>query len=210
MEIVRARQRSPPHKKSPRSSYTILHDTPFGPKSQICTSPHVLVKSRTALKFYQRVVRAQLNTLPKTACRNSNQNRRSGLSKIGEFGSMMFAIFIIIIIFQRYLATAISPTSITWNRTKFGTQLPYIIPQDYFWIYSKILNFSKFLDFSGIDLGLRYFTHYGVPGDGDFTNFHHAESNQIWYTASLHHSLGLFLDLFQNIEFFSTFGLFCN
>merc|ERR1711973_832788 len=57
--------------------------------------------------------------------------------------------------------------------------------------------------------GTWIFYAYGVPGEGDFNHFHWSESNQIWYAASLHHSLGLFLDLFQNIEFFETYDTFC-
>ena len=47
-----------------------------------------------------------------------------------------------------------------------------------------------------------------LTGEGDLTNFQWSESIQIWYAASLHHSLGLFLDLVENIEFFSTFDIF--
>ena len=49
-----------------------------------------------------------------------------------------------------------------------------------------------------------------LTGEGDLTNFQWSESIQIWYAASLHHSLGLFLDLVENIEFFSTFDIFEN
>ena len=97
----------------------------FGPKSQICTSPPVLVKNCTALKFYQRVVRAQLNLLPFTAYRNSTWNRSSELSRIGEFGSMLLPSSSSS---NANLATAISPTSVRRNRAKFGTPLPHIIP----------------------------------------------------------------------------------
>ena len=53
------------------------------------------------------------------------------------------AIFFLSSFFQRLLAKAISPTSNGRNQTKFGMQLPYIIPLD--WIYSKILSFSKLM-----------------------------------------------------------------
>jgi len=47
-----------------------------------------------------------------------------------------------------------------------------------------------------------------LAGEGDFTNFQWSESNEIWWAASLHHSLGLFLDLSKNIEFFETYDTF--
>ena len=56
--------------------------------------------------------------------------------------------------------------------------------------------------------GTWIFYAYRVPGEEDFINFHWSESNQIWYAASLHHSLGLFLDLFQNIDFFKTYDTY--
>ena len=49
---------------------------------------------------------------------------------------------------------------------------------------------------------------YALAGEGDFTNFQWSESNEIWYAASIHPSLGLFLDLFQNIDFFKTYDTF--
>ena len=49
-----------------------------------------------------------------------------------------------------------------------------------------------------------------LTGEGDLTNFQWSESIQIWYAASLRNSLGLFLDLVENIEFFSTFDIFEN
>ena len=70
----------------------------------------------------------------------TQQNRGIWLNNVA-----IFLIIILIFIFQRYLATAISPTSIARNRTKFGTQLPYTISQDWFWLYSEILNFSQLL-----------------------------------------------------------------
>ena len=80
--------------------------------------------------------------------------------------------------------------------------------KDSFWIYSKILNFSQLMTLFESSSGTQIFYAYGVPGEGDFNNFHWSESNQIWYAASLHHSLGLFLDLFKNIEFFETYDTF--
>ena len=93
------------------------------------------------------------------------------------------------------------------NPTKFDTWFPYTIVCDCFWIYSKIFNFSWVLDFFEAHLGLRNFTYPVVPGVDYFINFYLLDSNQIWYTPSLHYSLQLFLDLFQNIEFFLSFAL---
>ena len=81
-------------------------------------------------------------------------------------------------------------------------------PMIVLWINSKLLHFSQLLNFSAIDLELGYFTQHGIPGDSNVTNFHHAESNLIWYTASLHHSLGLFFGFIPENCIFVNFWTF--